>query len=409
MKPKIAHLPLYLLCILPQLTYAETSWSDSLSAALKQSTIAADFRYRFEAVDQGGFDKDAKASLLRSRVSLQTGEIERFSVYFEVDNVTSIFASDYNSTENQKTRYPVVADPEGTDINQVFLSYNQGKNQLRAGRQRILHGNQRFVGGVAWRQNEQTYDGIRGQLALGGKVQVDLAYVYNVNRIFGPNDGTNPADWEGDNVLARFDYSLNTTQKLSAFVYLLDIDGQGGYTSSQTVNNSTDTVGVEYQGKFEGLSLHAAYARQSEGGDSQQNFDTDYYTLDAEFDLERFTLKAGYEVLAANNGVGFKTPLATLHKFQGWADKFLATPADGIEDAYVAMSAVIDELELKAVYHDFSAESSSASFGNEFDLSATWKVNAQLSVQIAFADFDSDDSQRFSDTQKLWMTAQLRL
>ena len=49
--------------------------------------------------------------------------------------------------------------------------------------------------------------------------------------------------------------------------------------------------------------------------------------------------KAGYEVLegAPTGGLAFVTPLATLHKFQGWADKFLATPASGIEDAYIAV------------------------------------------------------------------------
>ena len=46
-------------------------------------------------------------------------------------------------------------------------------------------------------------------------------------------------------------------------------------------------------------------------------------------------LNAGYEVLGADNGVGFATPLATGHKFQGWADKFLTTPGDGIEDVYI--------------------------------------------------------------------------
>jgi hypothetical protein len=32
---------------------------------------------------------------------------------------------------------------------------------------------------------------------------------------------------------------------------------------------------------------------------------------------------------------GFTTPLATLHKFQGWADKFLTTPVNGLADLYV--------------------------------------------------------------------------
>ena len=35
---------------------------------------------------------------------------------------------------------------------------------------------------------------------------------------------------------------------------------------------------------------------------------------------------------------GFTTPLATLHKFQGFADKFLTTPANGIRDTYIELA-----------------------------------------------------------------------
>jgi hypothetical protein len=38
-------------------------------------------------------------------------------------------------------------------------------------------------------------------------------------------------------------------------------------------------------------------------------------------------VKVGYELLGSDNGeYGFATPLATLHKFNGWADQFLGTP-----------------------------------------------------------------------------------
>ena len=46
----------------------------------------------------------------------------------------------------------------------------------------------------------------------------------------------------------------------------------------------------------------------------------------------------GYEVLGADDGAAltsFQTPLATLHKFQGWADKFLTTPPNGIREGAV--------------------------------------------------------------------------
>ena len=59
---------------------------------------------------------------------------------------------------------------------------------------------------------------------------------------------------------------------------------------------------------------------------------------------------------------GFTTPLATLHKFQGWADKFLTTPANGLEDLYATASVTLkgvgalDTLGFIVSYHDYEAE-----------------------------------------------------
>lgn len=391
-------------------SFAADNIGEKLSEAVKGGTVSLDLRYRFEGVDQDGFDDDAEASLLRSRLSFVSGEVDGFHVKIEADNVTSIGTSEYNSTENGKARYPVVADPEGTEINQAYLAYKgEGGLDVRGGRQRILHGNQRFVGGVGWRQNEQTYDGLRVQAAPVEGLTIDASYIYNINRIFGPNDGANPADWEGDNVLLRAGYAINESHTVTVFGYIIDVEEQGRFAAGKTVNNSTNTYGLEYAGKFDWLALHAAYAQQSDAGDSELNFDTEYYQLEAAATLEGITLKAGYEVLAADNGVGFKTPLATLHKFQGWADKFLGTPGDGIEDSYLGVSAKAGPVKLMAVYHDFQAESSSDDFGTEIDLLATWPATKQLTLQAKFATFDSDNSGRYADTDKFWLTAQIKL
>lgn len=388
---------------------AADSWGDALSKAVKEGKASVDLRYRFEYVDQDGIGEEAEASLLRSRLTLESGKIGGFHALVEGDNVTSVGPNDYNSTENGKTEYPVVADPEGTEVNQAYLSYQGESFSTKGGRQRILHGNQRFVGGVAWRNNEQTYDG--GRIHWNGveNLDVDVSYVYNVNRIFGPDDGANPADLEGDNFFLRSSYKIAENHKLTGFGYFLDIDDQGKYAAGKTVDNSTDTYGIEYAGKFDWLSLNASYATQSEAGDSTLDYDADYYMVEVGAKFKAVSLKAGYEVLGADNGVGFKTPLATAHKFQGWADKFLTTPGDGIEDAYVSVGGKLGPVKMAVVYHDFQAEDSSADFGTEVDVVATWSVNKQFTVQAKYAAFDTDDSSRYTDTDKAWLTLQLKL
>ena len=388
---------------------ADETWGDALSKAVQDGKATVDFRYRYENVDQDGISDEADASTMRSRLTLESGKLGGFQGMFEADNVTTIGVSDYNSTENGKTKYPVVADPEGTNVNQMWLSYHGEGFNTKGGRQRILHGNQRFVGGVAWRQNEQTFDGGRINVDAVENLNIDFSYVYQVNRIFGPDDGANPAEWEGDNYLLRVDYKLTENHKLTGFGYMLDIDDQGKYAAGKTVNNGSDTFGVEYAGKFDWLSVNASWATQSDAGDSELNYDADYYKVELGAKFKPVTVKAGYEVLASDNGVGFATPLATGHKFQGWADKFLGTPGDGIEDAYVSVGGKIGPVKLAAIYHDFQAESSSTDFGTEIDLVATWPVNKQFSVQAKYATFDTDDSARYTDTDKAWITLQLKL
>jgi hypothetical protein len=171
---------------------AEDTWGDSLSTAVSDGKASLDFRYRFENVDQDGIKKDATANTLRSRITLETAPLSGFSALIEMDDVTAIGSDDYNSTSNGKTQYPVIADPEGTDINQGYFKYAGEEFAGILGRQRINHGNQRFIGGVSWRQNEQTYDSLRGTWSPIEILKLDLSYVNNVSRIFGPDDGAQP-------------------------------------------------------------------------------------------------------------------------------------------------------------------------------------------------------------------------
>ncbi|MGH8309108.1 MAG: hypothetical protein ACRETX_04870, partial [Steroidobacteraceae bacterium] len=115
-------------------------------------------------------------------------------------------------------------------------------------------------------------------------------------------------------------------------------------------------------------------------------------------------------VLAGDGVKGFSTPLATLHTFQGWADKFLVTPPDGIDDRYVTAGYVkqrsgsIERLSAIASYHVFEAERVALDHGSELDLQlrAEWK---RLRAALKYADYDSDGFA--SDTTKLWAEVEL--
>jgi hypothetical protein len=375
-----------------------------------EGVLSLDMRYRYEYVDEDGFDDEANASTLRSKVAFQSARYKGFSFLGELSNVSYIGADDFNSTENGKTQYPVVPDPDGTELNQAWGRYDWKELSGIYGRQRIVYDDQRFIGDVAWRQNEQTFDGFRAGWISNAGLSLDYAYVYGINRIFGPDDSNaQPSQWEGNNNLVRLEYTFLETQSIVGFAYLLDIDDRTRWSPNLSVNNSTDSYGVRYSGTFGAFAARASYAYQSDAGDSYLHYDADYYLAEGEANFFGVKGTLGYELLGSDNGVGFKTPLATLHKFQGWADKFLVTPADGIKDRYIGVSGNAGPVNLAAIWHDFQAEEGGGDFGDELDLQATWPVNKMFTLQLKYANFKGDGSVTYQDTQKAWLTVQFKL
>ena len=130
--------------------------------------------------------------------------------------------------------------------------------------------------------------------------------------------------------------------------------------------------------------------------------DADYYRAEAGAKVGGWTVKAGREVLGGDPDNGrFTTPLATLHGWNGWADRFLATPANGLVDTFLKVSTAIGKVKLTGVYHVFEADHGGADYGDEIDLVATvatsWKQIFGLKAALYEADTHA------SDVEKVWL------
>ena len=352
-----------------------------------------DLRYRLETVDQEGIEEDALASTAKARVSWIMDAAEGLSVGLEADHVFTVGSDDYHSLENGRTEFPVVADPTGTDLNQAFVRFRNGGTVLTAGRQRILHGEQRFVGGVAWRQNEQTFDGVRMQFT-GDGVGVDYSYVARVRRIFGPEDGLQPAEWDSNAHFLRATYDPAKGHSLAAFAYLLDLENDNGPA------NSNASYGLNYVGTYGPATLSARVALQREWGDNPLTYDAPYYFVEAKWPIERVTIAAGHEVLGSDGGTApVRMPVATLHKFQGWTDKFLSTPPAGVKDTYLTFSGNVGPVALTAALHEFVAAKGDMNYGREAGVSAVWSMGP-FGLQFKYARYHARELA--TDTNKAW-------
>ena len=146
-----------------------------------------DVRYRFERVDQDSVSRNAKANTVRTRAGFETGRFYGFGVGFDVEWIEGIGSEKYNDTINGKTQYPVVADPDDEQINQLFLVSENTipDTAFKLGRQRIIWDNARFIGNVGFRQNEQTFDAFRGSVTAIPDTMIEYTYLNEVRRIFG--------------------------------------------------------------------------------------------------------------------------------------------------------------------------------------------------------------------------------
>ena len=395
-----------LLVLLSTSGSAADSFTDQVARAIDDGTLGLSFRYRFEYVDQDSISKEAYANTLRTRLNFAPQLDEDWGFLLEFDDIRHIGSDNFNTTRNGETDRPSVLDPRGTDLNQALVRYTGfDDTEIAFGRQRINRTTQRFIGGVGWRQNEQTYDSISISHAIDSRLNVYYAYIGQVRRIFGPDTGSPPEDLDSNTHLLEASFAYRPELNVTGYAYLIDLD--------EADNFSNATFGVRLTGGSElrdgmKLSYVGEFATQEDHGDNPVSYDANYILLEGKLSWDKVAVQLGYEVLEGGNlpGQAFRTPLATLHKFQGWADKFVGvstsgTPANGIEDFSITLAAKAFGGNFTLVYHDFSAESNSLDLGSEIDASGSWKFGKHYSALLKFASFDAKD---FSDdTTKLWV------
>ena len=383
--------------------FAAADESDTLASAVTSGKAGVNVRARYESVDADNALKDANALTARLRLNYRTGAWRGWSAFAEYDHVFHMIR-DFNAgggtTPARDGVYQTVADPKGSDLNQLYLDYRlSDKTLMRVGRQRVLLDNQRFVGGVGWRQNEQTYDGLLLSSTAISNTTLTYAYVGHVRRIFGQSSAAGRMNVDTHLLNARV--KLNDSWSVTPYVYYID--------NQDAAATSTSTIGARLAGGVKAgegkVALVAELATQSDAANNPVSYDADYAHLSAMWSMENgLGLGLAYESLGtdSSNLQSFRTPLATLHAFQGWADMFLSTPGSGIDDLYATVNYKAGKWNLTGVYHDFSAETGGGDFGTEFDVSAGTSLGANYALLFKGAFFSSDNA-AYPDTNKFWI------
>ncbi|MBU0537259.1 MAG: alginate export family protein [Gammaproteobacteria bacterium] len=386
--------------------------AESFNEAFSGGEVHLDLRLRYESVteDMAAGENTGSALTLRTRLNFKTDAYRGFSGFIEMDDVSN-FAGSSNDGVNSNFSEPLIADPVGTEVNQVFVAYKRWDTEFKYGRQRLTLDNHRFVGHVGWRQNEQTYDAFTVANSSVDKLKFTYAHISNVNRIFGEDSVV--GDTEMDSHLINANYTF-TAGSLTGYAYLLETDDNfAGFKRMDT-----DTYGVRWQGKAGIVAYNLEYAIQESAGDNPADYTADYMLAEANIKVAPVVIGLGYEALSADDDGFFITPLATLFKFQGWTDNFvnkgLGNISEGLNDAYLTVSGAAYGITWQLAYHDFSSDQDNAAgssdLGSEFG-GFVGKGWGPYSAELRYVSYSAGDSSPFNggglnlvDTQKLWLS-----
>jgi hypothetical protein len=368
----------------------------SLGQALKQGQVSLELRYRFERVDEETFDETAGASTLRTSLGYRTRPLHGLSATLRLGNVTDLGTRERHddgagAAGNGVRDRPVVADPELTRVDQVSLAFEKGPTRLEGGRLPIRLDDERFVGPVGWRQNHQSFTAAR--VVNRSIDRTELSYAF-LERAWTVTGGERPM--ASHLMRAAVELPVGTAV---GYAYLLDFDRPADAAVS------TATWGLRFSGSRPAgratIRYAVAWAEQRDHASNPERVRAGYYRVDLGLGVPKLGLDAGWEVLEGSLEEGrFTTPLATLHAFNGWADRFLNTPLAGLEDRFLSLRGDAGRLSWRAVFHDFRAQSGTADYGRELDLQAVLSTSWKQAFGVKAAFYDARDHS--VDTSKVW-------
>ncbi len=381
-----------LLSMLTVFALPVSATADTLKEAFSGGKANVDVRMRYEGVDDGNLaTQDADAYTMRTRLGFTTANYHDFQghVDFEVVNT----GGDFNSKTNGHSDYAVIADPKVEELNQAWLAYTGLQNNIiKLGRQRVILDNARFVGNVGWRQNEQTFDALAYINSSFNDVQILLANVDQVNTILGGSVNTNT------NIL-NVGIDKTPVGKITAYAYSIDLDDSSV--------NDTLTLGARLKGSVSNFLYTVEYAQQSDTADNSNNLSASYAFLEAGYKINETKIFIANEILGSDGGnASLQTLLATKHAFNGWADKFLTTPVDGLNDLYIKAVTKVGGFKLVGVYHDFSSDNGNIDYGTELNLLVVKPIDKNMKALVKYADYSADDFS--TDTKKIWLSFEMK-
>jgi len=363
---------------------------EGLGAAIQGGKTNFSLKARYESVETPtNTTGQAKAMTMGYRFGYETGAYHDFAVNVQAQGVwgNKQYGDGQSPTSQATPTLNTVNDPAGVNLSQAHLIYRGiADTTIKQGRQVIRYDDDRWVGNVDWRQNWQTYDASSITNKSIADTTIQAAYVTNVNR--PSTDGALSGNTHMKSTLVNVNNKSLSFADIVAYNYRLDYtnpDYARASTGGPNTFGSTNTTGVKLA--KEGIDVAGfklgwtgEMASQKNFKQNTTNYTAKYTNIGVSVGGSLGKLTAAQEVLGSDNGVGLQTPLATLFAFNGWADKFLVTPKNGLKDSYIRGRSNVAGIVVGADFHQFKSDAGSINLGREVDLIAEKDLDKNFAV-----------------------------
>ncbi|MEO1487666.1 MAG: alginate export family protein [Bacteroidota bacterium] len=377
----------------------EKDQKDGLANAISSGEFVFNGKLRFWHANDDAASA-SQAYTFGTNFGYLTKAYKGFQIYIEGESVVALTPDDYFDGLNGLTDLTNVTDPETLELNQMYISYKDAFNdktelEVKVGRQAAIVEDERFIGRVSARQDDQTFDALYGRIQNDQKgLAFEYAYMYQINRLLAEE-----VDWRSDSHVFMLRYYKNKKVRFGLFTHLLDFQDDAPSVSNQTYGITIDR-GALPKDKL-ALNYKTAFAYQSDYGANP----TDYtaFLLNAEIGVSFPSIgifNIGYELASSDNGMAsYQFPLSTGQRLHRISDVFIDPPEDGLHNPY--FSAECDNLFWGIGgwlgYHAYFSEEESDFLGQEIDVVLYRQIiPGLLRAEITYGSFFGEGP-RFTD------------
>ncbi|MEM7549818.1 MAG: alginate export family protein [Bacteroidota bacterium] len=323
-----------------------------------------------------------------------------FRIYVEGESVIAITPDLYFDGLNGLTERTNVTDPETLELNQLHISYDDTLSdgtlmQFKVGRQAAIVEDERFIGRVSARQDDQTFDAIYARLQNDQKgFAFEYSYMYQINRLLAED-----IDWRSDSHVLMLRYYKNKGVRFGLFTHLLDFQDDAPSVSNQTYGITIDRGPLPKDNIA--FNYRTAFAYQSDFGDNTNDYDAFLVNVEVGLSLPKLGIfNVGYELASSDDGIAsYQFPLSTGQRLHRISDVFIDPPADGLHNPYFTAESfnIVWGIGGWLGYHAYLSEEEGDFLGHEIDV-VLYKslVPNLLRAELTYGSFFGEE-ERFTD------------